>query len=80
MTTMIRWVVGVVSILLLLAAAYGFAAVGPTSFQAQWRDLATRALAEVSPVPGFVSEADLAAFPSPSQRTFAGPEWSGGRG
>ena len=65
MTTVIRWLVVFVCILLVVATAYGFAAVGPMSFQAQWRDLATRALAEVSPVPGVVSEADLARLPEP---------------
>jgi hypothetical protein len=53
------------NLVLVLAAAYGFASVGPTSFHAQWRDQATRALADVDPTPKLVSEADLAALPEP---------------
>ena len=37
----------VVNLILLLAAAYGFAALGPTSFHAQFRDLAGAAVADV---------------------------------
>jgi hypothetical protein len=54
-----------VNLVLVLAAAYGFASAGPTSFHAQWRDQATRALADVDPTPKLVAEADLAALPEP---------------
>ena len=56
----------VVNLILLLAAAYGFAALGPTSFHAQFRDLAAEAVADVRPKPGpLVSEEDLAELPEP---------------
>ena len=53
-----------VNLVLLLAAAYGFAALGPTSFHAQYRDLAAEAVADVRPEAGpSVSEEDLAELP-----------------
>jgi len=56
----------VANLVLLLAAAYGFAALGPTSFHAQFRDLAAGAVADAGPQPGaLVSEADLAELPEP---------------
>lgn len=54
-----------VNVLLALVAAYGFASVGPTSFRAQWRDQATRALADVDPAPPLVDEVDLTSLPGP---------------
>ena len=41
----------VINLLLVLAAAYGFASVGPTSFHAQWHDRATQSLADVDTGP-----------------------------
>jgi hypothetical protein len=56
----------VANVILLLAAAYGFAAVGPTSFHAQYDDLAAEAVADAGPQPGaLVSERDLAGLPEP---------------
>ena len=56
----------VANVILLLAAAYGFAALGPTSFHAQYDDLAAEAVADASPEPGaLVSERDLAELPEP---------------
>jgi hypothetical protein len=56
----------VVNLVLLLAAAYGFAALGPTSFHAQFRDQAVEAIHDVDPQPGLlVSEDDLAELPEP---------------
>ena len=54
-----------INVVLVLAAVYGFVSVGPTSFHAQWRDQATRALADVAPAPAVVTEADLAGLPDP---------------
>lgn len=54
-----------VNVVLLVIAAYGFASVGPSSFHAEWRDQATRALADVDPTPSLLAEADLAALPEP---------------
>ena len=55
----------VVNIILVLAAGYGFLSLGPTSFHAQWRGQATRALIDVDPEPAIVTEADLAGLPEP---------------
>jgi len=54
-----------INVLLVLAAAYWFASAGPTSFDAQWRDQAERALAEADANPSLISEADLADLPQP---------------
>ncbi len=55
----------VVNVLLLLAAAYGFAAYGPRSFSAQY-DARSRAAAASVPAAGrVVTEADLVGLPSP---------------
>jgi len=40
-----------INVLLVLGAAYGFAWVGPLSYRAQWRERATRALADVDREP-----------------------------
>ena len=55
----------VINVLLVLAAAYGFASVGPTSYRAQWHDRATQSLADVDTGPSLVTEADLARLPEP---------------
>ena len=55
----------VVNVILVLAAGFGFVSLGPTSFHAQWRDQAARALADVDPAPAVVTEADLAGLPEP---------------
>lgn len=55
----------VVNILLVLAAGYGLAFEGPTSFHAQYRRRATQALADVTPCPAVLDESDLADLPSP---------------
>jgi len=55
----------VVNVILVLAAGFGFAYLGPTSFHAQWQDQAARALAAVDPEPAVVTEADLAGLPEP---------------
>ena len=55
-----------VNLFLLVAAAYGFASLGPTSFHAQFRDLAAEAVADLPPEAGsLVSEEDLAELPEP---------------
>jgi hypothetical protein len=54
-----------VNVLLVLAAGYGFASVGPTSFHAQWREDGARALADAPANPPLVTEADLAGLPQP---------------
>ena len=55
----------IVNLVLVLSAAYGFAAVGPSSFHAQYQDRATQALADVNPSPGVLDEADLVDLPGP---------------
>jgi hypothetical protein len=55
----------VVNVVLMLAAGYGFASLGPTSFHAQWRDQVAQALADVDPAPAVVTEKDLADLPTP---------------
>ena len=55
----------IVNVVLLLAAAYGFAAEGPTSFHAQYRERATFALADVDLSPPNLSAADLVDLPAP---------------
>jgi hypothetical protein len=54
------------NVLLVMAAVYGFAALGPTSLHAQWRDRAAEAAAgaQSAPTP-LVTEADLADLPEP---------------
>jgi hypothetical protein len=55
----------VVNLLLLLGAAYAFAAVGPFSYHAQWLHHATRALSDAEPAGSAVTEADLLTLPEP---------------
>lgn len=54
-----------VNVVLVLAAVYAFASVGPASFHAQWREQATQALTAVDRQPALVTEADLAELPGP---------------
>lgn len=55
----------VVNVILVLAAGYALVSVGPASFDAQWRELATEALATVDPAPAVLTDADLADLPEP---------------
>ncbi|MBB1032397.1 hypothetical protein G6027_16230, partial [Dietzia sp. SLG310A2-38A2] len=54
-----------VTVLLVLAAGYGFLAQGPTSLHAQWRDQATSAVREQQVDPPMLTEADLDTLPGP---------------
>ena len=54
-----------VNVLLVVAAVYGFASVGPASFHARWDARASRALAATDPTPPLVTEHDLADLPAP---------------
>ena len=55
----------IVNVVLVLAAGYGFASLGPTSLHAQWRDQVDQAIADVDPAPAVVTEEDLADLPAP---------------
>ena len=55
----------IVNLILVLAAGYGFAAEGPSSFHAQYRERTAHALADVSLSPAVLEEADLGDLPSP---------------
>jgi len=55
----------IVNLILILVAGYGFAAEGPTSLHAQYRERVAHALTGVDPSPPTLSEADLADLPSP---------------
>lgn len=55
----------VINVLLVLAAAYAFASVGPTSFNSQWNKHAAHALKDAPPGGPTVTEADLANLPEP---------------
>ncbi|GAB2756422.1 hypothetical protein GCM10027020_05670 [Nocardioides salsibiostraticola] len=55
----------IVNVVLVLAAGYGFATEGPTSFHAEYREGATHALAGVDPSPAVLDEADLVDLPEP---------------
>lgn len=55
----------IVNLILVLAAGIGFAAEGPTSFHAQYREQAARALADVHPSPAVLEESDLVDLPAP---------------
>ena len=54
-----------VNVVLVLAAGYGFASLGPTSFHAQWRERAAQALTQVDATPPLLTESDLADLPQP---------------
>lgn len=51
------------NVLLLLAAAYGYAAYGPASFRSEYRRRVAASLNAVEPAGGTVTEADLAGLP-----------------
>jgi hypothetical protein len=54
------------NLILVIAAGYGFASLGPTSFQAQFHDQAGLALADTASTPkALVTEQDLAGLPEP---------------
>ncbi len=55
----------IVNLVLVLAAAYAFAAEGPISFHAQYQDRATQALADLNASPAVLDQADLVDLPSP---------------
>jgi hypothetical protein len=55
----------IVNLVLVLAAGYGFASEGPSSFHAEYRERVTESLANVDPAPPTVDEADLADLPRP---------------
>lgn len=55
----------IVNLILVLAAGYGFAAEGPTSFHAQYRQHVAQALADVDPAPAVLAESDLVGLPDP---------------
>jgi hypothetical protein len=55
----------VLNVILVLAAVYGFASLGPSSFNAQWQDRAVQALKDADPAPEVVTEADLVDLPEP---------------
>lgn len=55
----------VVNVVLVVAAGYAFASVGPFSFRAQWQDQAARALSAVDRDPAVVTAADLTVLPDP---------------
>jgi hypothetical protein len=57
-----------VNLLLLLVAGFGFASLGPTSFEAQWRARAADALAAASAPSGVVTEEQVEALPAPVAR------------
>jgi hypothetical protein len=50
---------------LVLAAVYGCASLGPSSLNARWQDRAVQALESADPAPGVVTEADLVDLPAP---------------
>ena len=54
-----------VNVLLVVAAVYGFASVGPTSFHAQWTTQSARALAEADHGPAVLTEGDLVGLLDP---------------
>ncbi|WP_380166274.1 DUF6544 family protein [Jannaschia sp. R86511] len=55
----------IANVLMLLVAGYGFASVGPTSFDARWDRQVSEATAEVEASPSVLTEADLAPLPAP---------------
>lgn len=55
----------IVNLILVLAAGYGFAAEGPTSFHAQYRQHVSQALADVDPASAVLAESDLVGLPAP---------------
>lgn len=59
------WAGTIVNLVLVLAAGYGFAAEGPSSFHDQYRERATQALADVTSSPAVLDEGDLVDLPNP---------------
>ena len=59
------WAGTIVNLILVLAAGYGFATDGPTSFHAQYREHAAQALTDVDPSPAVLDESDLVGLPNP---------------
>ena len=55
----------IVNLILVLAAGYGLASEGPSSFHAEYRERVTQALSEVDPSPAEVDESDLVDLPKP---------------
>ena len=55
----------IVNLILVLAAVYVFAAEGPTSFHAEYREQVTHALADAAPSPDVLDESDLVHLPAP---------------
>jgi hypothetical protein len=55
----------IANVVVLLAAGYGFASVGPVSLQAEWRERAEAAIADSTGTGALVAEADLAGLPEP---------------
>lgn len=55
----------IANVILLIAAGYGFAAHGPTSYEAEWHSRASKALAATASPHGVVTESDLAPLPKP---------------
>jgi hypothetical protein len=55
----------IVNLVLLLAAGYGFASEGPSSFRAEYRERVAQALSDVNPSEALVDEADLVNLPTP---------------
>jgi hypothetical protein len=58
----------VANVILLLAATYGFASLGPTSFHREWQNRTTAAVAAAPAVDGLVTEEDLETLPAPVAR------------
>jgi hypothetical protein len=54
-----------INVLLVLAAAYGFLTVGPTSFHAQWETRATQALSDADPAQRVLTGTELEVLPRP---------------
>ena len=55
----------IVNLVLVLAAGYGFAAEGPSNFQARYRERVAQALTDVNASPALLEEVDLVDLPSP---------------
>ncbi|MEP7089306.1 MAG: DUF6544 family protein [Nocardioidaceae bacterium] len=55
----------IVNLILVLAAGYGFASEGPSSFHAEYLDRVRRALSTVDPSPSVLGESDLIGLPRP---------------
>lgn len=58
----------IANIVVVLASLYGFATLGPGSYQAEWKQRSVEALAQAPATRGEVTEADLAGLPAPVAR------------